>query len=302
MGPTFTYNPDPSPLPPPPPTPPPPDDLGLLEGLQGRWAGKGFNAIWRPNQLTRGQDRFLELNITSETLEFDVLAGGIPNRGLLQQDITMGGLRYLQQIADVNVPAPNNGLHVEPGVWLNVPATTDPFVSASVVRMGSVPHGTTILAQGLASQVSGAPVIADINLNPFSIGNPGSASLFPEQNLATSTPFRTQDLTGITQGMVDNPNSVLKDANDGLTFTSMVVLQVSSLDLPVPGGGTTNTAFLLGGADGPNANAASVTATFWLETVEGAPAQLQYTQTVLLNFSGLSWPHVTVATLRPATD
>ena len=26
--------------------------------------------------------------------------------------------------------------------------------------------------------------------------------------------------------------------------------------------------------------------------------QLQYTQTVLLNFKGLSWPHVTVATLH----
>ena len=27
---------------------------------------------------------------------------------------------------------------------------------------------------------------------------------------------------------------------------------------------------------------------------------LQYTQTVLLNFNGLSWPHVSVATLRRA--
>lgn len=44
----------------------------------------------------------------------------------------------------------------------------------------------------------------------------------------------------------------------------------------------------------------SVNATFWLETIEGNPAiqQLQYAQTVLLNFNGLSWPHITVATLR----
>ena len=49
-----------------------------------------------------------------------------------------------------------------------------------------------------------------------------------------------------------------------------------------------------------NANAASVSFTLWLETVQGQPAesQLQYTQTVLLNFNGLSWPHVSVATLR----
>ena len=34
---------------------------------------------------------------------------------------------------------------------------------------------------------------------------------------------------------------------------------------------------------------------FWLETLQGqsAPTQLQYAQTVLLNFNGLSWPHIT---------
>ena len=44
----------------------------------------------------------------------------------------------------------------------------------------------------------------------------------------------------------------------------------------------------------------SVSATFWLETLQGqtAPTQLQYAQTVLLNFNGLSWPHITVGTLR----
>ena len=49
-----------------------------------------------------------------------------------------------------------------------------------------------------------------------------------------------------------------------------------------------------------NANAASVDATFWLETLQGqsAPTQLQYAQKVLLNFNGLSWPHVSVATLQ----
>ena len=30
---------------------------------------------------------------------------------------------------------------------------------------------------------------------------------------------------------------------------------------------------------------------------DGEYLQLQYTQTVLLNFSGLSWPHVSAATL-----
>lgn len=51
-----------------------------------------------------------------------------------------------------------------------------------------------------------------------------------------------------------------------------------------------------------NARAAEVDFTLWLETLQGqsAPTQLQYSQTVLLNFNGLSWPHVTVGTLRKA--
>jgi hypothetical protein len=298
----FAYNPNPSPPPGPAPAPQP-GGLGLLAGLQGKWAGTGFNAIWRPNLLSSGQDRFLELNLTQETLEFDAVPGGIPNRGLLQADITMAGLRYLQQISDANIQPPDNGLHIEPGIWLNVPPTTDPPVSASVSRLASIPHGTTVLAQGLASETTGPPTFPAINLNPFSIGNPGAATPFPEQNLSTNTPFRTsgQGLNGITQAMVDNPNSVLAGGLQGQAFGSTIVIQVSSIDLPVPGGGTENTAFLIGGTSGPNANAASVTSTFWLETLEGAqtPGQLQYSQTVLLNFNGLSWPHVTVTTLKP---
>ncbi len=305
LQPHFAYNPNPSP--PPPPAPPPAADLGLLSGLQGKWHGQGFNAIWRPNLLTSGQDRFLELNVTIEDLEFDGIPGTIPNRGLLQPDIQMGGLRYLQQIVDANTPPPpNNGLHVEPGLWVNIPATTNPAVSASVARLASIPHGTTILAQGLASESNGPPSIPVINLNPFSIGNPPGTSPFPEQNLTTVTNFRTSGagLTGITQSMIDNPNSVLDQALQGQTIVSTVTLQVSTSDLPVEGGGTDNTAFLVGGASGPNANAVEVSATFWLETVQGSPnvQQLQYSQTVLLNFNGLSWPHVTVATLKPSVS
>lgn len=300
-GPAFSYNPNPSPPPLPPPGPAP-ADLGLLSGLTGLWTGTGFNAIWRPNQLSTGQDRFLELNLTSETLEFDLVGGSVPNRGLLQPDLEMAALHYLQTIADANVQPPGNGLHLEPGIWLNVPASTDPPVSASVVRMASIPHGTTVLAQGVASQASGGPNIPAINLNPFPIGNPSDATTFPEQNLATQTQFRTgaPGINNITQAMVDNPDSVLTNALLGQTVSSTITLQVATNDLPVPGGGTENTAFLAGGSDGPNANAVTVSATFWLETVTEPESfqQLQYSQTVLLNFNGLSWPHVTVATLR----
>jgi hypothetical protein len=35
-------------------------------------------------------------------------------------------------------------------------------------------------------------------------------------------------------------------------------------------------------------------------TIKFQTKQIQYTQTVMLNFKGLTWPHVSVATLVPA--
>src|SRR5262249_25562787 len=59
--------------------------------------------------------------------------------------------------------------------------------------------------------------------------------------------------------------------------------------------------FLKGTAQS-NANAAHVTATFWLETLQSdtEPRRLQYSQLVILNFNGISWPHITVGTLQKA--
>ncbi|MGN6167948.1 MAG: hypothetical protein ACTHQQ_07220, partial [Solirubrobacteraceae bacterium] len=59
----------------------PADHLGPLADLDGPWKGHGFNAIWRPHRLSTGQDRFLELNLTTETLDFKKIHGAIPNRG-----------------------------------------------------------------------------------------------------------------------------------------------------------------------------------------------------------------------------
>jgi len=285
------------------------DPLGLLAGLEGTWSGTGFNTIWRPNPDVSGQDRFLELNVTSETLAFTRINGAIPNRGLLMPDIEMFGLTYMQQIAEKEGGA---GLHIEPGIWASVPATTDPNVPDSVVRMGSIPHGTVILAQGTAFAVASGPSIDDNNIIPFRIGAPpppngdfdAAAQTFTELDLSIPTAFRFAS-PGVTQDMVRNPNSVLLNDIQGQNITSTTVLIVTTTPAPVPGGGTANTAFLEAASDPPggNANAVEVQAIFWIETVAGANGdpdfqQLQYTQLVQLDFNGLRWPHVTVATLR----
>jgi hypothetical protein len=274
--------------------------LGPLAPLAGTWTGRGFNIIWRPDSAP-GQDHFLEINVTSEQLDFTPINGPIPNRGLLQPDINMFGLTYLQQISDANVHA---GLHIEPGLWVAIPHTSDPNVVPTVARLASIPHGTTILVQGTAASASAGPNIPNIGIEPFPLGQPSQTIDFPEQTLTNHTSFRTSGagLAGVTQAMVNNPNTVLHSAIAGQHITSTTTLHVTTGDAPVPGGGTANTAFLKGGADGANADAVSVTATFWIETLQGqtAPTQLQYSQTVLLNFNGLSWPHITVGTLHKA--
>jgi hypothetical protein len=249
------------------------------------------------------------LNLTSETIRFSSIDGAIPNRGFLQADINMYGLRYLQQISD---STNGEGLHIEPGIWVIVPETTDPAVPPSVVRMASIPHGTAIVAQGTAT-INAAPDIPDINIIPFGPGDPPppnadfttATATFPEMNLLPVTPQTRNDPLppGITQAMLQNPNSVLQAALAGRTVRTTTTLAVTTTLTPVPGGGTANTAFLQGAsANQPgNANASSVEATFWIELVENPPGpdvlQLQYSQTVMLDFNGLHWPHVTVATL-----
>jgi hypothetical protein len=344
-------------------------DLGAIASFVGKFRGTGFNTIFRPqdfavsptplpNPANGPDDNILELNPTTETLEFSEALGSIPNRGMVQGDVFLNGIPYVQKINDVSNPTQPVGIHFEPGVWLSVPPTTAPAEGATLVRMASIPHGTTINAQGTSFTVAGGPRIDPVDITPFPIGDPTNRIKFPSQQASDTSTFRIpQDLTSfiaagtITQGILDNPNIVIKNRADAQNITSTIVIQISTDPAdPLFGGGTDNIAFLLGDktATAPNADAVQMTAIFWIETVSeqitmptlpaysspgqpvivqgdtsaGGPTpsfavtsasdipagtkidvtytQIQYTQTVLLNFNGLSWPHVSVATLVPA--
>jgi hypothetical protein len=290
-----------------------PPSPSLLDSLAGTWEGKGFNAIWVP-RWDQTPSHFLMLMLTEEIITFSRIPGVIPNRGALQQDIGMTGLTYMQQISDRT----GRGLHIEPGIWATVPNTTAPAVAASVVRLASIPHGTTVLLQGTAANAtqSGAlPTLAtaaptSLQPSPVTPGSPpqiGPSQDMPELNLDQEEANRTAPLPAeISQDLVNNPTSLLDAQNEGLNFASMTTIQVTTTGQPIPGGGAVNTAFLAG-IDGTNENgnasANQVEAFFWIEEVAAQgddPAfnQLQYAQTVMLDFSGQRWPHVTVATLR----
>ena len=110
-------------------------NLGLLTEFQGSWRGTGFNITARPF-FGSTPPFFLELNATQETLDFTAITGDIPNRGSRQPDINLAGLRYLQQVTDL---ATNSGIHIEPGLWLRVPATTSPPAEETYVRHATIP-------------------------------------------------------------------------------------------------------------------------------------------------------------------
>jgi hypothetical protein len=259
------------------------DELGALAKLPGTWVGNGFNLIARPDKQ-EGRDFFLELDKTKETLEFTPISGPIPNRGSKQDDISFLGLTYLQRVNDAFT---NGGLHIEPGIWLSVPPTTAPPAETTLVRLATVPHGTSLLAQGRGFTVQGPPTIEKISSTPT------MADGKPIERIGYLDPFLNPDLPeGIPEGSAANPNVVLNAAIAGQKITETVVLVISS----APSGGLENIPFLV-----ENANVVSMNAIFWIETVQlrngGTTLQLQYSQTVVLQFEGINWPHISVGTL-----
>jgi hypothetical protein len=154
--------------------------LGLLGGLAGTWKGHGFNLIARPD-FHDNADLYLQLNHTRETLTFTPIGGPVPNRGFGQDDIQLFGLTYLQQISDA---AKDGALHIEPGIWVTQPNTKFPLENVPapaqlVARMGTIPHGNSLLAEGIAEPFNGPPVLTVP-------GAQYSFSKFPSFN---STPF-----------------------------------------------------------------------------------------------------------------
>ena len=274
-----------------PPAIPPP--LGPLAAFAGDFAGNGFNTIFRPDseatptQLPKDpppnppHDNILELNLTSETLSFSKSLGSVPNRGTdTQPDAFLNGIPYVQQINDITIHGESTPIHFEPGLWMHVPQTVVPNIAATVTRMASIPHGTTIDAQGLVTNPTpGPPDIKPVDITPIVIatGQPVNPK-FPSQTAANGITLRIpQDLTPfssrITQAMLDDPNSVLRaHISKQKILTTTTIFISTNPEAPLFGGGTDNIAFLLGQPQvpppNPNANAVQMTAVFWIEIVE----------------------------------
>ncbi|KAL6916575.1 hypothetical protein ACHAPO_009112 [Fusarium lateritium] len=355
--------------------------LGILSQFRGTYSGFGFNTIFRPNGTTTPTplpnlpptedptDNILQLNLTSEAMAFSKGLTDVPNRGLdTQADLMLNGVPYTQTITDITEivapPKKQPVIHFEPGLWMHVPASQEmPVLPASLSRMASIPHGTSINVQSFQppTTTKSAPNIPSVDITPLIAGSTKPVG-FRSQSATDNNSHRLpQDLTTfieagtITQDILTDPNTVLRNANKGKTIVESTAFAVSSTpENPDLGGGTSNIGFLIG-ADGGvntatvqarsgNANAVKVTAQYWLSKIRAkidlpvvdtkvdkktvvSPAssgprdavpkflvdmnvptaktvnieytQIQYSQTVFLDFNGLTWPHVTVGTLAP---
>jgi hypothetical protein len=278
------------------------DRLGALQDLPGFWQGTGFSLIARPNFSGGNKNNiFLELNLLQETLEFTTIGSPVFNRGSLQNDIAIYGLTYLHRVTD----AVNGGaLHIEPGLWLNVPSTSQPKADVTIARLSTIPHGNAVCTVGFVQEVemdgTSMPEIPPANTVPFKIGEkpppPGTKNPFEEFDLSKPSQFRTSSLpTAITQAIVNDPNQMVRDALKG-----QHIMHITRLITNTDGAtGVSNIPFIT-----ENANAISLESVFAIETIQDASGsefmQLQYSQTALLNFCGMSFPHVTIGTLIKA--
>lgn len=303
------------------------DPFALLPG--GLWTGTGFNVVELPNKNmmtpTPTGDKFrVIVNKTSESFQFTPIGGDILNRGNSQPDISFQGLHYIQKVDDVALPKDKAGIHFETGLFLNIPATTSPQGKQTVARLGTVPHGDSFLSQSeFMLQVSGGPRIDDVDTTPFTLdqgGNRVNDSNDTYLKIIKNIPLPP----GIPAGSIQNPNLVLKEAIKGQNIIQTIVFRfdaapvggINGSPIVAPGspnqvGGIVNIPFV-----NVNANANAVSSIFWIETVQNSDGttffQLQYTQTVILDFPvigpdgrtpiSIKWPHISVATLRFTPD
>jgi hypothetical protein len=240
--------------------------LGPLAAFTGKWVGRGFNTIFRPYAKTDNQcfppsnkgqldDAVLELNLTAESLSFGPNLGSITNRGFeTQEDIVLSGVPYLQSISDVTT-SPARSIHLEPGIWLYVPATTKPMGGVTLARMGSIPHGTTINAQGTFKIGTGKPTIAAVDITPRFASNsapvPYPGILFPSLTASNQNTFRVpQNLAPyiaagtITQSMLTDPNTVLRNQIANQNISETVCIDISTTPAaPLFGGGVATLPF-----------------------------------------------------------
>ena len=283
--------------------------LGPLENLPGRWTsdGMGWNMIALPFAAGPLGYRLL-LNQYDETLDFTLVDKGVPNRGVGangQTDQFIATLDYTQQIVQVaavdspvsgEAGAPNLPIHHEPGLWMHM--LNETTNDLDIARLGSIPHGDSVLALGRSEVRKGMPEIPEVNGLPVGVDHDLNSAYLAPYKQFHDAPFKGNVTDSGFPGFdAVRPNALLRLANQGAKILKTTVLAVDSTTATA---GVTNIPFIV-----KQANADSMKSTFWIQELDGGGLRLQYSQVVLLDFfpradglpGRIRWPHFSINTL-----
>ncbi len=283
-------------------------DLGVLSGFLGTWAsqpddGMGWNVIAVPGTAVGVPDEGFVLEVIPyhETWSFTpaVIAG---NRGPDGQQ-TIVGLIYEQKVfSDCSTAfckargfSKGTELHAETGMLLNI---TDFDTGLNIARLGTIPHGNSILLMGTATQSTGKFDFPDASSLPtLTTGAPPPLGY-------TETQYLNEQFPNFPQ---NSPNDFLAESVKDQTFGNVTTLQLTS---EAETGGILNTPFITN-----NVNVPKMTCDFWLEEILDAKGnvtdwQLQYSQTIDIVFPPSTnptgpkfiWPHIDINTLKKVSD
>lgn len=170
--------------------------------------------------------------------------------------------------------------------------TTDDL---DIARLGTIPHGDSVLALGRSDQFDGPPTIPTVNALPIGVNQNVDAYPYLEPfRFIRDNPF---------EGLFDptNPTELLNRALQGIKRTTEL-----AFDSTLGTGGIVNIPFIV-----KQANAAEMSSTFWTEELDGGELQLHYVQVVNLDFffpkpdglpGPIAWPRVRINTLRKVAE
>ena len=287
--------------------------LGALRELPGVWANKdGFEGhAWNMIALPFGPpgafgDFRLLLNQANETLDFDLVDLGVPNRGANHQDQHLAALRYLQaldQVAaldaasdasgNVLVPAtpdtndtpkgnqlkpgpgvpPNSpvGIHREPGLFLHLLNETGPCSNLvqpgpDLARLANIPHGDAVLAMGFGG--SATPVAGPPELTSSAL-----LAAFDPLPIGLANSSLTNPYFGPYKHFHDNPFQGVFDPTAPLAILNGAITHVHPQAKILETTTFTVDSTVSGGIQNIpfvicQANATRVLATFWIQKVE----------------------------------
>ncbi len=321
------------------------EDLGPLKLLPGVWksVAQGWNMIALPfatEPFPAGFNFRVLMNQYRETLTFSLVDKGVPNRGIdrdgnqtIDTDQFVVTLDYEQVIHQLEVddaPASDKrghecaigdpdkkclAIHHEPGLWLHMTnETTNGF---DIARLGTIPHGNSMLAIGRSKVEDGAPNIPPLNGLPIGVNvdindpvPPGAPDYLGPYRKFENEPFvgNVVGVPGFPGFFPSDMNAILRFANQNADIVRTTTLEVDSTHEKA---GVVNIPFIEREAD-----TSSMKSTFWIQELSskdknGDPElRLQYAQAVMLDFfprrDGLPglirWPHISINTLTKDVD